>query len=492
MSVTGSHARTPFQRRLSALDSLFVYAESTLRPLNINFLLTFDDRIRFEDLVRTIGERIHLLPGFRQRLLEVPFEIAYPTLEDDPEFRLENHLYRIRLPLGADRAQAMSLALGEYQMMLDRSRPLWRITLIEDWPDQRSAIALTIHHCLCDGVGAVKILGTLLDTDSAISSCEAAQPGWNPPPIPDSYQMIMNATNELWIKQAGVLTNLAMELTRTPAVFTEQNQLALQGIGEFLGSSQRPIVSVPWNAKPESSVRCYEDFSVDVSDVEALRRSVGGTINDIALCVLTEGAARYMKHHHLLTNGWFRVSCAVNTRGDDSSQGNRLSSMFPEIPATPMDLVERLEAVCDETRRIKRLALPQALERVWLPAEFNPAAAITWAGSGGMRFDQESSNLKINSLGLASDVRSMVSFVFTNVRGSRARQYLSGRQCLEQICLAPIGPNCGYAVAIFSYDQRLFFALTADSMQLPDLDFMKECVQAALDDLRIRAPQKTP
>ena len=481
-----------FQRRLSALDSLFVYAESTLRPLHFTFVLTFDGDIRFDDLVRAVSGCVHLLPGFRQRLLEVPFGIAYPTLQDDPEFRLENHVVRICLPYGTDRAQALRCAFGEYQTMLDRSHPLWRITLIEDWPDRRSAVALTIHHCLCDGVGAVRLLRTLLDTDSEISSRERAQSTWNPPPIPDPYQTIINATNELWIRQAGTVANLATDLTRDPFAFAERSQLGLRAVGELLGSSGRPIVSVPWNTRPPSTARKFEEFSVEMSDIEALRRSVGGTTNDIALCVFTEGAARYMKHHHLLTDGWFRVSCGFSTRGEESSAGNLLSTMFPEIPATPMDAIDRLEAVSDETRRIKMLALPQALQRLGSVAELNPAAAMIWASSEGTRFEQVSSNPKQNARGPAFDMRSTISFVLTNVRGSRATQYLCGRKCLEQMSSVPIGSNFGYAAIIFSYDERLSFSLTADSMQLPDLDFMKECVKAALDDLEIRARQKTP
>jgi len=133
------------------------------------------------------------------------------------------------------------------------------------------------------------------------------------------------------------------------------------------------------------------------------------------------------------------------------------------------------------------LALPQALQRLGSLAELNPAAAMIWAGSEGRGFEQVSSSPKQNARGPAFGIRSTISFVLTNVRGSRATQYLCGRRCLEQMSSVPIGSNFGYAALIFSYNQRLSFGLTADSMQLPDLDFMKKCVQAALDDLEIRA-----
>jgi diacylglycerol O-acyltransferase / wax synthase len=486
VSITRDRSRTPFQRRLSALDSLFVYTESTLRPLNITLLSTFDGKIKFDDLVRAISRRIHVLPGFRQRLLEVPFGFAYPMLADDPEFRLENHLRLVHLPPSADRAQAMGCAFGEYQMMLDRSRPLWRIVLFEDWPGECSAIALTIHHCLCDGVGAVRVLGTLLDRDSGAPWCEPEQSRWRPSPMPDPYQLIRNASKEFWIRQSGIIADFALELARNPCDFAHRNQLGLQGIGELLGSSWRPIVSVPWNAGPASNTRSFEDFSVDMSDIEAIRRSVGGTINDIALCVFTEGAARYMKHHGFRVDGWFRVSCGVSTRGEESSAGNLLSSMFPEIPAINMNLIERLQAVRDETWRIKSFALPQALERLGFLAELNPVAVMAWARSEGIRFS-ESSNPGTNDWRFGSDATPRISFFITNLCGSPARQYLCSCACLEQVPSVPIGPGFGYGVAILSYDQLLSFALIADTMRMPDLDFMKECVKGALDDLIVSA-----
>jgi WS/DGAT/MGAT family acyltransferase len=486
VTISRDHAPTPFQRRLSALDSLFVYAESTLRPLNITLLSTFDGKIKFDDLIRAISKRIHLLPGFRQRLLEVPFGIAYPMLADDPEFRLENHLRRVHLPMSVDRVQAMGCAFGEYQMMLDRSRPLWRIVLFEDWPGECSAIALTIHHCLSDGVGTVRVLGTLLDGASDTHWCEPEQSRWRPSPIPDPYQLILDASREFWIRQSSILADFALELARNPDDFAHRNQLGLQGIGELLGSSWRPIVSVPWNVGPASNTRSYEDFSVDMSDIEAIRHSVGGTINDIALCVFTEGAARYMKHHRWRADGWFRVSCGVSTRSEESSAGNLLSSMFPEIPAISMDLIERLQAVRDETSRIKSFALPQALERLGFLAELNPVAVIAWARSEGIRFS-ESSNPQTRP---SFDARPRISFFITNLRGSPAKQYLGSRACLAQVPAVPLGPSFGYGVAIFSYDQRLSFTLIADNMRLPDLDFMKECVEGALDDLIVGASER--
>jgi hypothetical protein len=46
-------------------------------------------------LIRHVKKRIHQLPPFRQRLLEVPLSLGSPVLADDPAFRVENHVHRV-------------------------------------------------------------------------------------------------------------------------------------------------------------------------------------------------------------------------------------------------------------------------------------------------------------------------------------------------------------------------------------------------------------
>ena len=58
------------------------------------------------------------------------------------------------------------------------------------------------------------------------------------------------------------------------------------------------------------------------------------------------------------------IGCPVNVRHRDerSSLGNRVSMMFPTAPAAPMDIVERLKLIHEETERIKAAGSAQALE----------------------------------------------------------------------------------------------------------------------------------
>jgi len=66
--VEASDASVKLARRLTALDSTFLYGESANNPLHIGSLLIFEGNIPFDDLVQHVDRRLHLLPRYRQRV----------------------------------------------------------------------------------------------------------------------------------------------------------------------------------------------------------------------------------------------------------------------------------------------------------------------------------------------------------------------------------------------------------------------------------------
>lgn len=66
--MEASDASVKLARRLTALDSTFLYGESANNPLHIGSLLIFEGNIPFDDLVQHVDRRLHLLPRYRQRV----------------------------------------------------------------------------------------------------------------------------------------------------------------------------------------------------------------------------------------------------------------------------------------------------------------------------------------------------------------------------------------------------------------------------------------
>jgi len=64
--------------------------------------MVYDGHITAADIVRMIGDRMHLLPRYRQKIVPAPFGIAHPTWEDDPDFDVADHVDEQTLPSPGD------------------------------------------------------------------------------------------------------------------------------------------------------------------------------------------------------------------------------------------------------------------------------------------------------------------------------------------------------------------------------------------------------
>ena len=108
----------PQRQRLSGLDSAFVYGESQRIPLHVGSLALLDATptagsrgwtSTSSEFARGIARRLHLIPRFRQRLLEVPYDLARPVWVDDPAFRIEDHVHLTAVPRPGSRRQLLAL-----------------------------------------------------------------------------------------------------------------------------------------------------------------------------------------------------------------------------------------------------------------------------------------------------------------------------------------------------------------------------------------------
>ncbi len=127
------------------------------------------------DLEHLIAERPPLIPPFRWRLAEVPFDLDYDYWIDDADFDLDFHVRELALPPEGDRREA-GRAGGPDLLAPARPLPaLWELYLIHGLPEGRVAVMTKIHHAVIDGMSGAEIQGALLD-----SPPEGREP---PPPL---------------------------------------------------------------------------------------------------------------------------------------------------------------------------------------------------------------------------------------------------------------------------------------------------------------------
>lgn len=480
------------KRRLSLLDASFLYGESRVTPTHIGSIFMLDGEVPFERVVSHIRQRLHISPRFRQRLVFPPFNLAHPTLEEDPAFKLENHLRRQQLPSGISESEAIQEIVHQhFGRMMDRTRPLWDMTLFEGLPG-RSLFVWAMHHAVVDGVSWFEMLNRLMDF-TPNPHPQPVPETTTPATLPSAAESFVRAAHDLALEQIDTLIGTARESLRNPMAgfntLVEANRL--------MRELAQPAIATPWNSGLVAGQRHLSYVNKPFADYRAIRTAFGGTINDIVLTVLGEAAARYLKHHGWPTNGILRFGCPVNVRrpGQEVTLENRISMMMPATPAAPMDLVERLRRITEETTRIKKSGAPYVMERLTSTTASVPPTLLGAAGAiGAVNAEFIAALVRLSNWkpmraawGVAAPT---INFIATNVPGPQTPWYFAGRKVADMLGLLPLGGNLGYGVGITSYNQHITFSMMSDERMMPDPELMQAFVEESFEDLRARVPSE--
>ncbi len=480
--------------RLSTQDATFIYAETTNGPLHIGSIGFLEGRIELDSLVRHLEDRIYLIPRYRQRLVPVPLNLAHAMMEDDPNFRVADHFELHELTPGISEAEALAEMMHDYERPLDRSRPLWEGHVYHGLEGGRSAVMWKVHHCLVDGVSGVELLKATYDFHRESEPVPPEPEPWTPAPISNPFKRIADAAREVMSNTADKAARTTREIMEGAASRADRARslgVAARQVGELVA---RKIVATPWNAAPITQRRSLAWLKLSFTDFRAIRSTFGGSVNDVVLTVLTEGAARYLEHHGYAANGAeLCVACPVNVRRkeEQSSLGNRVSMMFPTAPAEPMDVVERLKQINEQTERIKSSGSAQALDGMLGLSDGIPPSLMA-AASRVMTFTADAASTVARLTGWTPRPGGFalpapgLNFLATNVPGVMVPLYLTGHLCLDMIPLVPLAGNVGYCVAILSYNQNLYFGMMAEPRLVPDIALMKSFVEEAFKDLKQR------
>lgn len=478
--------------RLTETDASFIYMESASGPMHISSVYVLEGELPFEKLITRFEKRIHLIPAFRRKLMQVPFSAGHPVWADDPDFDLSNHVELHSLPPGTSLEDGVNVAVELNEPMLDRNRPLWKTVMIEGVPGKTLILQMT-HHALIDGASGVELTMLIYDLDKNAGEPVPPNEPWAPEPVPSPTQLLQDAIGE----------NVRSFAEKNPAQLmmgAANNVRQLGKAGEVMAKfAAQPAITAPFNAGVVGPKRRVGWLKKNFSEIREIRRHLGGTINDVVLTVVSEAVARYLDHHKERTDGQFlRIMCPVNIRTEDGkgALGNQVSAIFPRLPAGPLNPIERLHLVIAETERIKREEEAQAMTIMQESMPHIPPLAMAATQMVGTPFDPTAFAAR-NPLpplpklpGGFRPPNPGYNFTCTNVPGVQVPQYLCGYEVTDTIGLLVLNGNVGFSITILSYNKQLFFNFICEPRLLPDLETIVDAADGVFAELLGAAQQK--
>lgn len=455
--------------RMTPLDSWFLHVEDDADHMHIGSVGVFEGPPpTWPELRDTIGAKLDLIPRYRQRIRKVPLRLARPVWVDDPYFQLDYHVRHTALPSPGGPEQLNRLVGRVMSQQLDRNRPLWETWFVEGLEGGRWAMLSKVHHCVVDGIAGTDLLALILETSPEVVPL---QPGtWQPAPEPSRLRLAADAVGELATQPGQVVRGVGAAV-RQPTQVVTQLAGAARGLAELAGVLKpMPPSSLVGPIGPH---RRYVSASASFADIRAIRSRLGGTVNDVILAAVTSGYRALLEARGELHEGAvLRSMIPVSLRSEDQrgEVNNRVTALFAELPITISDPVSRFLAVRSEMDALKGSGEALAVAAMVGATGAAPAMLV---------------GLTLRSVTELVQRRGQrfVSTVTTNVPGPQEPRYLLGRRLLTASPYVPIGEGFRTGIAIFSYDGRFAFGVTADLDSAPDVEVLAQGIEAGIADL---------
>ena len=448
---------TEFMRNTDAF-TWAMESDPRLRSTVVTVLL-LDKSPNWDDVRDRIDLITRRLPMFRQRVEESPLP-GPPRWEYAPDFDLDFHIRRVAAPEPGDLDGVLEMARVAEMEDFDRARPLWRITLIDGLEGGGAAVLCKFHHSLTDGVGGVQIAMTLFDLSELPRE---QQPLPAAPEVP--RKPWLGGYRDVLSHNAGlVATTMAGAVTFAPKLLyhgIRRPVATVESATAAAASIYRTVRPVNRTGSPlmtnRTLTRRLGVHQVPMPQLREAAHRCGGALNDAFVAGFAGGLRKYHEKHGVQV-GDLHLTMPISLRAEgDEMGGNRITLMRFDVPAGVADPAERIRAINEQTRKVRReRSLPYT---EWIAGALN--LMPRWYIGSILRH---------------------VDFLASDVPGIPVPVFLGGARVVMQYAF---GPTIGSAVnvTLLTYVDTCALGIDVDTGAIPDYDVFYECLVAGFDEV---------
>ena len=457
--------------RLTALDSSFLAFERPNAYMHVACTMVYEaGPLRLEDggidaeaFRKLTAAAIHRIPRYRQKLAYIPIE-GRPVWVDDADFNIDYHIRHTSLPRPGSEQQLKRLSARVMQQHLDRSRPLWEMWLVEGLEDDRFAVISKVHHCMIDGLAGVDLMKILMSPTIEHEIPQA--PEYIPRPVPSRVRLLRDEVRRRARLPFDTLRDVRHFISEAQDL-RQELAVRARAVAGTLGATIHRAAPTPLN-RTIGPHRRFDWLTMELGDLKAARRALGGSLNDIVLTVVTGAVRRFLKGRGVnLDELDFRVLSPVSVRGNEKqgTLGNRISAWVLPLPVHERDPRVQLEQIRERTQELKESNQALGADLLTQAAEWSSSTLFA-LGARSM-----TSRLPFN-------------MVVTNVPGPQIPLYTLGARMLEVYPHVPLVDNLGLGVGLMSYDGKLCWGFNADYDVVPDVGDFRKAITQSFEELR--------
>lgn len=452
--------------KLSLLDLGFFIAETEASPKHVAGLLIFkrppkSSAAFAKNLYKEYLAASDVKPPFN-RVIQFTMG-SWPSWQPIEKLDMSQHVFFHTMPKDAnDRTALYAFVSQLHTPMLDRSRPLWEVHVIDGLPDGKFALYQKMHHAYADGVTMARWTAECYST----SPTDMEQvPVWTQKHGGHSGSRTARAKQELlhmtWKEVTGN-TRRFLGIGRLAAMLLlESVKLTKNAIAlPFVSSAKTPLTG------QVTSGRQFATAGVSMERVNAIRTRTRSTLNHIALTCLDGALRRYLQDQGVELRRPITIQMPVNLRKEgEKTAGNKIGIIQVELSPPTDDPYVRLRNIGYSLRNVRTMVdsvAPEAIESYTIITGLVAQIAET--------------------LKLSNKMPPMGNTLVSNVPGPKEHLYIKGARMEEMHPISTLPPSNLLNITLFSYAGDLFFGLIATD-ELPNLERLGGYVEEAFTEL---------
>jgi diacylglycerol O-acyltransferase len=352
---------------LSGVDGAFLNLETEATPMHVGSLHLFESppgyRGDFHKSVRHMMQS-RMVPVLQRRLAALPLQLANPVwVQDAVDY--DYHIRRIKLPRPGTWGQLEATVADLHAQLLDRSRPLWMLYVLEGLASGEKAYYFKVHHAMLDGQAGVALAGALFSTspEPLPPARRGARKKAVAPEQPGTLALAAAAFRhdaaqyvKLVRELPGVLRTLAGIVKGSAA---KASGAAHAGEAASLAELKRSASFGPRTVfnvaiTPE---RGFATATIPRAELKAIAAALDATVNDVVMTLASGALRRWLKRNSSVPRKPLIASMPISLREQGNTEMRTQATLsLVNLASHIADPVKRLQAIRDSSGATKAVA----------------------------------------------------------------------------------------------------------------------------------------